>query len=584
MNCRLCGARVGPDRARCTRCGMPTTASDVALSTPRCEVCWRPLGAHVERCPSCGTSVMERLAVSSVALPAGRRLEEGTASGPPRSSALGVAPVAPAPKPVPPPAAVSGEYYAPGELGDRYRRAELRDVRLPRAGRRGRLAAALLLLVAIAAVAGHLYLGGQVFTPEAMASSYVAAEGRNDGAALWNATTVALPAQRQALRNQPDTRLLSQTALEAMTRLSANRHAKRSDIRVSKVSAASADVVAVQVSFSESGRPTGEGLTMVRSESSSRMLLYPDWRVQLTPGLLALRVPAKAGAIAVDGIRIADPAAVYYAFAGQHRVSMAGSGLLGDQSLEVAVGPRSQAVAALPAALNPSASTAAVKAVQDAMARCSATSSARPEHCPQNGLFTSQPVTWTAVGNQTPAPKSTVRDDGMVEFDSHYQMLFTYSNGPATVHGAVAGPYAATLKWDGQGFSVQGIAESSFTNTQRTRPAAASDSLAVQAAKEAVAACAGITQLRSDDCPQSASGGSQAANVRWQLTNDPAQGAQVEFDSRSGFYLARGSYAMNLSYTESGISQKRQDSGSYRAALLWDDINNKFVSSGRVTT
>jgi hypothetical protein len=421
---------------------------------------------------------------------------------------------------------------------------------------------AVLCVVAVLAVT----LAGETSAPEPppaqAARAYLSALSTNDAGKIWTALTVAdvpLPAGEQ---------LLGRDDLGRMLALAANRHRPISSVTLLDVGQSGSDVV-YQAAFQEGG-----------DFHSAKLTLRPvggAWKVVLTPAAIALPALPAAIKVAVDGTAVGGGGAGHpgtvSVLPGVHAVTESGSAPYADRSLQVTADLPLPAVAQpdLAPALDPVAAAAARTFAAAIVQGCAASSSARPDGCPnQVDVPAGTPVTWSPVG--APAADAALQIDaqGGTVIRAHYQLVAAYPvHVPEdTRHVAVGGGFSAPAAWAGGAWKAAGRPQA--TGFDAARPGAADAALT-----------AGSKLLRPADCPQGVPSQGFVAGVQWRLTSNPLDAATVSFDAQRSLFSVTGSYAMAVTYTEAGASKAASASGSYRADLFWDGSRPVLVSIAR---
>jgi hypothetical protein len=104
------------------------------------------------------------------------------------------------------------------------------------------------------------------------------------------------------------------------------------------------------------------------------------------------------------------------------------------------------------------------------------------------------------------------------------------------------------------------------------------DAAVVGAAVAGLQSCAKSNVLRPPDCPQAVASTLYIAQVKWQLVNDPAQGASVSFDGDRDLFSVQGRFAMTVSYLNGGRPATATSQGGYQAQLFWNGSSLVLVA------
>lgn len=441
--------------------------------------------------------------------------------------------------------------------------------------------------VGLAALAGLVALGvagnaiaTSATSPSAVATEYVRAVGQNNVDQAWQVSKV-LPEQPngQGLDGQI-LRLDSKEDFVAMMKLPPNRHPARDDIQVTHLSTMG-DSTVVSLAFREGGEQRSTSVVLQKSPDK-RYLLYPDWRVVVTPSLLTWLPPVADAKILIDGTPASGRAAL--TLPGYHKLTLVGGALFADSTQDV---PEAQSLAQpvrFPLRLTAQANTAAKNAVNAYFTNCAARSSALPSGCPQAAAdWTPINVHWTLIGDPSSQMEVDVEANPgssqasavpQVVAHGHYLMTVVFDGTGGTKHRFSGGTYALALNWDGSQFA----ASEAQAFHQPTRPLvrpSVSDDVVKSAVADAFAACARIKAVSgAPNCPMDFASIDVISNPQWELVGDQLQGANLGFDEATGVLTVTGSYKMKLSYsTESSAANSANSEGNYIAYVVWDGKN-----------
>lgn len=443
-------------------------------------------------------------------------------------------------------------------------------------GRRGKLAAAAVVVIVVLGILGNVVLGNYLTTPESVAADYIGAVGSNNADAIWSDSTLASSAG--FLGGPGPYTLASKDELTAMLSLSQNRHSGRDSIKVTKLADDGAGHVAVSVQYNESGRATTEALTLTRDSTDKKFGFYPYWRVVLPLGLLDLSGQPAGAVVAVDGIGLPGATALVATYVGAHKVSVGATTVFAADTEVVTANPGQAVTVNFKIALAAGAKTQAAQLVKNAFTDCAKVITLTPQNCPQN-LFilgAQEPVTWTLVGDPSGDLTFGLNNNGptsMVIGDGHFTMTVAYTVGgtpPTPGHHISGGPYEATFTVNGANLTLSGLSAGGQA-ANLPAPSDASDVAIKAAVLAAFKACAALTTIGSNDCPQNVYA-SSPSKVHWTLIGDPtAAGAKVTWDGVAGTYTVTGNFDMKVTFADAylGPGQKADDSSAYTAHVLW---------------
>jgi len=431
--------------------------------------------------------------------------------------------------------------------------------------RRFQLAAgALIALLVVAVVADNLV--ARQYTPEGAVRDYLAALAAQNGQAAWSDVTVATPTEPTAVS------LTDATAF-------------RSALGVAKPDIQSFDIIGASSSDSEqatvkvalrTSAGTKQTAFVVERSGDRRWLLYPVWRVVLTPALLTFNLPNGAGPVAIDGEKVVLPAgqAVVAVLPISHAVTFGATEMLAEQKISVdALGVGREAIA-----YTPKLSDAGLVKAKSSVATffkdvCARQPSAHPSNstCPQDvAADITYPGQWQLVGD--PNQDLAIKLEGQsLNAVGHYQMVFAYTESgiKGTNHVAVGGAYAAALQLTAGDITVTKITRADGL-TALDRQSGATDQAAQDLVAKAFARCASVSAEFVADCPQRAPD-AVITNVRWRLTGDPTVGATVTYSGNTGILTVHGNFSMAVSYKSFGQARSRSSYvTAYDAHLFWD--------------
>jgi hypothetical protein len=442
-----------------------------------------------------------------------------------------------------------------------------------RLGGRAQLVVALILLLVVAAVGANRYFAGQ-YSPAGTVREYLSALQAGDSARAWSLMEVASPA------SQPNAALLNQKALAAA--LASTKPTYPGLTILSTTS--NGPTATVDVSYVRGSATRQAHIALVQTTGRS-LLIYPVWKVVVTPALLSVTLPAGSGGDSVDGQSVsleAGKAQTIAVFPLAHRVQLLGSSMLRGTTQSVDASSLTAVPVPASATLTSGGTDAANKAIAAALTTCAAKSELQPADCPQSSTASLvEQVHWQLVGDPTSDLVVAFGADGSATGTGHYQMILSDhpSYGSGVEHQAVGGAFKAILHVTSTGVDV-GQIQSAQGVPAVTRPAGATDQAAKNLVAAAIAACAAATTTSVNDCPQVTTlAVADPTNVRWTLNGDPVSGATVAFDGDHSILSVTGDFAMAVSLTMRG-SQFQGNSATkrFRADLLWDGSKLLLVS------
>jgi len=449
--------------------------------------------------------------------------------------------------------------------------SQLRRLRNHLGGREDMIAAIALAVVGVGGLSFTFLT--HTGTPAGAALAYVAAMDRGDTDYVWAHTIIDSTSTSPATLS-----LLDRTALAAQINSTAHT---RSNFSVTSVGYVSSGTQ-VMLTYDTSAGRRSTSLVMRGGAPHS-------WPVLAEPAGLDLALPPGAGALAIDGRTIeatSNGELIAAVFPGHHQVSLQASSLylpyIGDVDARATL-PSSTRVDLSGVKLTDKAIGDAKEAVATAFENCAGATVLHPQGCPQaltTDLATDTPR-WVVLGDPLSDASIGLNDKAQPLVTGHYLMKLTYNS--AAAHGtrviAIGGPYAASLKWDGQAMSVTGFA-SSPAPTAVPRPGA-TDAQVLTALKAQFDLCLALQAGGSEGCPQQVAAFS-ASNFVWHANADPLQGVSVAWDSTQGFYRVTGNFDFSVDYDSTppySPTRHYQDrsSGQYIADLYWDGSKAVFV-------
>jgi len=413
-----------------------------------------------------------------------------------------------------------------------------------------------------------------VGTPAGAALAYMAAIDRGDVDYVWSHTVVDSASTSPATLS-----LLDRPALAAQ--VNSTKHT-RSSFSVQSVGYGSSGTQ-VTLAYDTSAGRRSTNLVMRGGAPHS-------WPVLAEPAGLDIALPPGAGALAVDGRTVeatANGELIAAVFPGDHQVSLQASSLylsyVGEVHARVTL-PSTTRVDLSGVKLSDVAVSDAKQAVSAAFKNCAGAGTLKPAGCPQalTDDLASDTPRWSVLGDPLSDASIGLNDKAQLQVTGHYLMKLAYDS--AAAHGtrvlAIGGPYAASLKWDGQAMSVAGFAASPAT-TVIARPGT-TDAQILTALKSQFDSCLAIQAGSSEGCPQRVVA-FYASNFVWHANGDPLQGAAVTWDSTQGFYKATGNFDFSVDYDSTppySATRHYQDhsSGQYIADLYWDGSKVVFIS------
>ena len=434
-----------------------------------------------------------------------------------------------------------------------------------RLGVRAQLVVALVLLVVIAAVGANVYFAGQ-YSPAGTVREYLAALQAGDSARAWSLMEVARPA------SQPNATLLTQKALAATL---ASNKPTYPGLTIGRTDSTGPGAT-VHVGYVSGSATRQVQISLVQTASRS-LLLYPVWKVVVTPALLSVTLPTGSTGDSVDGQSVSLEAGKPQTIAVlplAHRVQLLGSAMVGGTSQSVDASSSAAVAVPVSATLTSAGTEAAKKAVVAGLTACAAKADLNPADCPQSSTASLvDQVHWQLVGDPITDLVVAFGADGSATATGHYQMVLSDhpSYGSGTEHQAVGGAYKASLRVSSTGVEVGPIQPAQGV-PPLVRPSGATDQAAKDLVAAAFAACAAATTISVNDCPQVTTlAVADPKNVRWTLNGDPASAATVAFDGDHSDLSVTGDFAMAVSFSMSGsLFQGDSATKHYRADLFWD--------------
>jgi len=418
----------------------------------------------------------------------------------------------------------------------------------------------------IAAAVGDNVLARQ-YTPEAAVRSYLGALHSGDATTAWNGIYVARPTQAAA------TSLTDEAALRAALDSARPNSTSYQVTRTTNADSSHA-IVGVTVSTSKGSKQIQ---MIVERSASPRLLLFPDWRVVLTPVVLTFSMPKGANGVSIDGkpIALAAGKSQVAVLPVAHRVAFNSTSLLAEQTVTVdAFGSGGQAIAYQPqlTSTGMQAAQAAVKTYFESV--CAKQTGANPDHaiCPQTTLtYLPYSGSWQVIGDPTQGLTVGADQNGNVLLLGRFQMAFGYGeNGMSGIqHVPDGGAFNAIVTLTDSEIKVTSMTRG--TNTiALDRPAAATDQAAFDVVAKAMAKCATVSAEKVADCPQAAPD-VILDKVHWTLNGDPTSGATVKYDASTGLFDVHGNFSMGVTYTWFGQARSRSSYIThYDALLFWD--------------
>ena len=442
-----------------------------------------------------------------------------------------------------------------------------------RLGGWAQLVVALILVLVAAAVGANAYFAGQ-YSPAGTVREYLSALQAGDSARAWSLMEVASPA------SQPNAALLNKKALAAALATSKPTYP---GLTVGNTTS-NGPTATVDVSYA-SGRATRQAHIALVQTTGRSLLLYPVWKVVVSPALLSVTLPAGSGGDSVDGQSVtleAGKAQTIAVFPLAHRVQLLGSSMLGGTTQSVDASGSTTVPVPASATLTSSGTDAAQKAVATALTACAAKSELQPADCPQSSTASLvDQVHWQLVGDPTSDLVVAFGADGSATGTGHYQMILSDhpSYGSGVQHQAVGGAYKAILRITSTGVEV-GPIQFARGVPAAVRPPGATDQAAKDLVAAAFAACAAATTTSVNDCPQLTTlAVADPTNVRWTLSGDPLSGSAVAFDGDHSVLNVTGDFAMAVGLNMGGSHfQGNSATKRYRADLLWDGSNLQLIT------
>ncbi len=362
-----------------------------------------------------------------------------------------------------------------------------------------------------------------------------------------------------------------------MLAVAGNRHQRIGSVTLIPVRRDATEAV-YQVAYQEGGDFRGAKLTLRPGAGG--------WKVVLAAAAIAVPALPAAVKLEIDGTAISGVPAgrtgAVSVLPGVHAVKEMGIAPFGDRSIQVTADLPLPALARpdLSPALDPTAATAARNFAAAVIQACAASSSPRPEGCPnQVEAPSGSAVTWTTLGSPDDAGLS-LDEQGYTVIRAHYQLVAAYAvHVPEdTKHVAIGGGFAVPATYAGGAWKAGAKPQPAAFDAARP---AATDSALLAAAGAGFNACAASKLLRPADCPQGLPSQGFVGSVQWKLSGDPTASATVAFDAQRSLFSVTGAYSMTVSYTEAGAAKSNTVSGSYLADLFWDGAKPVLVAIAR---
>lgn len=447
-------------------------------------------------------------------------------------------------------------------------------------GRRGKVAAAAVVVLIVLGIAGNVVLGN-LSSPEAVASDYISAIGSNDADRIWSDSTFRTTTAGSIFGGPAPFVIASKDELATMLGIPQNRHSGRDSIQSTKVADDGAGNVLVSAKYNNGGHAAADSLTLTRDPASKKFGFYPYWRVVLPLGFVDLSSQLPGGTVSLDGIGVPQATNLVATLIGAHKVSIGATLVFAADTETVLVTTGQPAPANFKVNLTAAAMTQAVTLVKNAFADCAKVTTLQPQNCPQS-VYTygaQEPVAWTLVGDPTGDLKLGLNNNGQtptVTGTGHFMMTVAYkdnSTPPRAAHRFSGAPYEATFDVSGATLTLSGLSGNGFFTPAADLPAptGATDAAINAAVLAAFQACAKLTTIDgSYDCPNSAYA-YNPSNVRWSLVGDPTAGSNVTWDGQSGSYTVTGNFAMQATYDGGfgGGSNTADSKSTYTAHVLW---------------
>jgi hypothetical protein len=435
----------------------------------------------------------------------------------------------------------------------------------------------LIFALISTALAVGLWRLATITSPESVASEFVAAIGSGD-----------------VTRAAADTQVVGAPTAVPTPASSFGRLAPIGYSAVRIISAHdAADSAAVTVGYTIYGQAHQITLSLTRDPVNNRYLLFPNWKVVLTPVHVAVKAAFDPEGLTVDGTKVGELAGGIGTAAllpGTHTVGTSGSGLYqpAHAVVTIALGQHAAGAISLAPMLNASANNLAKNEIRVAMQACATPSPGSA--CPQT---TSCTCAWSLFGDPATGLKlqphigSTSSSNGP-EFDAYgvFEMVGTESNAadPAvpTRHWA-AGIYDASLAWANSAFVVNGIVATlngaNPAGVGVDPPAHVTDDDVLQAVATGFSACAADTSESPSNCPQQAQcDANPTAPVGWSVQGNPVDPANTQdlFDTTTNSYQVSGTDTIDYSITTSGGCDSSGSpttgvaAGNWIANVAWD--------------
>ena len=317
-----------------------------------------------------------------------------------------------------------------------------------------RITVVAIALAVIVAAVGDNVLARQ-YTPEATVRSYLGALQSGDASTAWNDLDVT------SVSHTVSASLTDQAAFRAAF-ASARPDINGFQITRTSNSDTSHALVAATVSTSKG---TKQLQMLVARSGSPRLLLFPDWRVVMTPIVLTFTQPKASGAVSVDGKSVALSAgkSQVAVLPLSHRVVFGATTFLAQQTVSIDGFSASDQPVAYEPQLTPSglqAAQASVKNFFDTV--CAKQTSSNPDHasCPQTTrTYLPYSGSWQVVGDPTQGMTVSADQSGNLLLLGRFQMAFAYTEDgvTGTRHVPDGGGFSATTTVSDSQIEVKGI-------------------------------------------------------------------------------------------------------------------------------
>jgi len=239
----------------------------------------------------------------------------------------------------------------------------------------------------------------------------------------------------------------------------------------------------ITVHLTRAGQPTTNQLHLRRDQSRSNWLVYPYWRVVVSPSVVQIKTYPHAGEVTLDGIDTGTsgtPGSVDV-IPGVHRLQLTPTGIFAGDIQQIDAS--GDASVAFDLQLSGPASAAATMTIDTFFDQCAKVQQLNPAGCPNSTSPIGDRqslIGWTLLGNPSANVKLSSGDaiDTVIAsgtWKMHVSFDYWSNSGNGRVQHweeDIGGDFTDTLQWNGSGFAVTSHsgATSSQTNGTSSMP------------------------------------------------------------------------------------------------------------------